>query len=196
MKLVSWVAGVALGLGLATGAQAEWKPSERIETYAVSGRTPIELYRSIGENGPKLSLGPTIAYTTFDLKWSRKYVPEGGGCRLARAVPHLTIIYKLPKPSGSLPPDTQKRWDVFIAGIKAHERVHGEMILDMVKKIEAVSIGLTVADDPGCRKIREELTKRLAALSQQQRSKSRDFDKREMSDGGNVHRLVLGLVNG
>jgi predicted secreted Zn-dependent protease len=196
MKLIAWAMGAALGVGFSSEAQAEWKPTERIETYPVSGKTPIELYRSIGENGPKLSLGPTIAYTTFDLKWSRKYVPEGGGCRLARAVPHLTIIYKLPKPSGPLPSETKARWDKFIAGITAHERVHGEMILDMVKKIEATSIGLTVADDPKCQKIRQELTKRLAALSDEQRRKSREFDREEMSEGGNVHRLVLGLVNG
>ncbi|GGA93438.1 peptidase [Brucella endophytica] len=194
MRRIAFVLGIALCLGPVT-AWAQWKPAERIETYPVSGQTGIELYRSIGENGPRLSLGPTIAFTTFDLKWSRKYVPEGGGCRLAKAVPHLTIIYKLPKPSGKMPPDTQKRLDRFIAGIEAHERVHGELILDMVKKIEVMSVGLTVPNDPGCKKIRQELTKRLAALSQEQRQQSRDFDKAEMSEGGNVHQLVLGLVN-
>ncbi|PRD46003.1 peptidase [Phyllobacterium phragmitis] len=196
MKRVSYVLGMGLCLGFTPTAQAQWKPVERIDTYAVNGRTGIDLYRSIGEHGPKVSLGRTIAYTTFDLKWSRKYVPEGGGCRLASARPHLIIIYKLPKPSGPLPPETQRLWDKFIKGITAHERVHGEMILDMVKKIEATSIGLTVADDPGCKKIRQELTTRLAALSNEQRRKSREFDKVEMSDGGNVHRLILGLVNG
>ncbi|RCS23530.1 DUF922 domain-containing protein [Phyllobacterium salinisoli] len=180
----------------AAAKAAEWKPTEKIENYKISGRTGIDLYRSIGENGPKVSLGRTIAYTTFDLKWSRKYVPEGTTCRLASARPHLIIIYKLPKPSTPLPPETQRLWNIFIAGITAHERVHGEMILDLVKKIEATSIGLTMADDPGCQKIRQELTTRLAALSEEQRRKSREFDKVEMSDGGNVHRLILGLVNG
>ncbi|YBV98080.1 DUF922 domain-containing protein [Phyllobacteriaceae bacterium JZ32] len=196
MKRVSWILGVVLAAASAPPAGAQWKPNEKIEAYAISGRTGIELYESIGENGPKVSLGRTIAYTTFDLKWSRRYVPENGGCRLASARPHLTIIYKLPKPSGPLPAATQKLWDKFIAGITAHERVHGEMILDMVKKIEAVSIGLTVADDPKCRKIRQELTARLAALSEEQRRKSREFDRVEMSDGGNVHQLILALVNG
>ncbi|GAB1581437.1 DUF922 domain-containing Zn-dependent protease [Phyllobacterium phragmitis] len=196
MKRVSWILGVVLAAASAPPAGAQWKPNEKIEAYAISGRTGIELYESIGENGPKVSLGRTIAYTTFDLKWSRRYVPENGGCRLASARPHLTIIYKLPKPSGPLPAAMQRLWDRFIAGITAHERVHGEMILDMVKKIEATSIGLTVADDPKCRKIRQELTTRLAALSEEQRRKSREFDRVEMSDGGNVHQLILALVNG
>ncbi|KXF78247.1 peptidase [Paramesorhizobium deserti] len=187
---------MVLAVGSAPPAWAQWKPTEKIVNYAITGKTGIALYESIGENGPKVSLGRTIAYTTFDLKWSRRYVPENGGCRLAKAVPHLIIIHKLPKPSTPLPPATQKLWDTFIKGITAHERVHGEMILDMVRKIEAISIGLTVADDPKCQKIRQELTTRLAALSEEQRRKSRDFDKVEMSDGGNVHQLILALVNG
>jgi predicted secreted Zn-dependent protease len=193
-----WVLALAvLCCALPGAAEAEWKPTERVETYAVRGGSGIELYRSIGENGPKVGVGRAIAYTTFDLKWSRDYRPQAdGGCMLATAKPWLTIITKLPKPAGKLEPPMQRLWDVFIAGITAHERVHGEMILDMVRKIEAMSVGFTVADDPACRKIRQELTKRLGELSQEQRAKSREFDRIEMSDGGNVHQLILGLVNG
>ncbi len=183
---------------LAAGASwADWQPTQRVETYAVSGQSGIQLYQSIGANGPRIGVGPAIAYTTFDLKWSRDYREQAdGGCTLATAKPWLVIITKLPKPAGKLPPVTQAAWETFIAGIAAHERVHGDMIVDMVRKIEAFSVGLTAADDPGCRKVREVLQKRLGELSQEQRAKSRDFDKVEMSDGGNVHRLILGLVNG
>lgn len=173
-----------------------WEPVEKVETYAVTGKTGIDLYRSIGENGPNVGIGRAIAYTTFDLKWSRDYVPESGGCRLARARPWLTVIYRLPKPSRALPADTQRLWDTFISGIRKHERVHGKFIVEMVKKIEAYSVGLAVADDPDCKKIRQVLTKRLGELSQEQRARGRDFDRVEMRDGGNVHRLILALVNG
>ncbi len=44
--------------------------------------------------------------------------------------------------------------------------------------------------------MREALQSRLGPLSQEQRRKSRDFDREEMRDGGNVHRLILALVNG
>jgi predicted secreted Zn-dependent protease len=74
--------------------------------------------------------------------------------------------------------------------------VHGEMIVAMVKEIEAFSVGLSAPDDPNCKKIRTRLQERLAELSQAQRQKSRDFDKVELSDGGNVHQLILDLVNG
>lgn len=177
-------------------ARAGWQAAEKIETYAVSGQTGIDLYRSIGEAGPKVGIGRAIAYTTFDLKWSRDYVPEGGGCRLASARPHLTLIYRLPKPAGNLPAATQGLWDAFIAGITAHERVHGDYIIDMTKATEAATVGLATADDPQCKRIRELVAERALAASVEQRRRGADFDRAEMSDGGNVHRLILGLVNG
>lgn len=172
------------------------RATDRIEPYAIQGKSGIELYRSIGEHGPRVGSGRAIATTTFKLTWSRNYVNENGGCRLASAKPHLTIITRLPNPADLLPPLTQKLWDTFIAGIRAHEKVHGDIITDMVRKIQAASLGLSMPDDPKCRKVHAELTKRLSALSQEQRRKSRDFDRVEMGQGGNVHQLILALVNG
>lgn len=184
-----------LGLGI-TPASANWKPVEKVETYAISGATGIDLYRSIGERGPKIGMGRAIAYTDFDLKWSRDYRPQpDGSCTLVTARPHVIITYRLPKPSGPLPPAVKAKWESFIAGIIAHEKVHGEMIVDLVKAIEAVSVGLTAADDKGCQKVRADLQGRLGPLSREQRARSRAFDQEEMSNGGNVHRLILALVN-
>ena len=175
---------------------AGWKPVERVEHYRVSGRSGIELYRSIGENGPTVGVGRAIAYTDFKLLWSRDYRPQpDGSCKLVTARPSLTITYRLPKAVTDLPAATQAAWETFLAGIAAHEKVHGDIIVDMVRQIEAVSVGLAAPDDRECRKVREVLQGKLGALSQAQRQKSRDFDRAEMSDGGNVHRLILALVN-
>lgn len=178
-------------------AQAQWQAVEKVQPYAITGRSGAELYTSIGERGPKVNgNGRAIAHTTFKLTWTRKYVPQGGGCVLASAVPKLIITYTLPKPAAELPPATRSHWDTFIAGVQAHERVHGEFIKDMVREIETTSIGLTVADDPDCSRIRTELTRRLGEISDRQRQRGRDFDRTEMSNGGNIHQLILGLVNG
>lgn len=191
---------LAFGAALAATplAHAEgWKPVERVEHYRVSGRSGIELYRSIGENGPTVGVGRAIAYTDFKLLWSRDYRPQpDGSCRLATARPSLTITYRLPKAPENLPAATQGAWKTFLAGITAHEKVHGDIIVDMVREIEAVSVGLTAPDDRECLKVREALQGKLGALSQAQRRRSRDFDREEMSDGGNVHRLIRALVEG
>jgi len=179
-------------------ANAEWKPVERVETYSVSGQSGAELYAAIGEHGPKvggLPLG-AIAHTSFKLTWTRKYEPRDGGCVIAVNKPKLVITYVLPKLTGKPPQSVLREWQTFIAGVRDHEKVHGRMIVDMVKEIEAMSVGLSVPNDPDCKALRQELTRRLAEISQNQRQKSRDFDKVELSNGGNIHQLILRLVNG
>lgn len=184
--------------GAAPAEAADWTATEQVKPYKVSGTTPIELYESIGAKGPLLGgSSRAIAYTTFDLKWRRNYQPQAdGSCKLVSAIPFLTIIYSWPEPSQKLPEPTASRWKMFIEGIKRHERVHGDMIREMTQRILDTTVGLTVANDPGCKTIRQEMQKPLAAASEEQRSRSREFDRVEMSNGGNVHQLVLQLVNG
>lgn len=178
-------------------AHAEWKAVENVQPYSVAGKTGAELYASIGERGPKIgNAGRAIAVTNFKLTWTRKYEPRGNACVLAVARPKLIITYVLPKPAERLPAAVARSWDTFIAGVHQHELVHGDLIKDMVKKIEAVSVGLTAADDPKCQKIRANLTERLGELSRAQRQQSRDFDRAELSNGGNIHQLILALING
>lgn len=177
-------------------ARAEWQAIEKVQAYSIAGRTGAELYASIGERGPKAGGGGrAIAFTNFKLTWTRKYEPQGDACVLVSARPKLTITYTLPKPAERLPAATARNWDIFITGVQKHELVHGDQIKDMVRKIEATSVGLTVSGDPKCQKIRVELTTRLGELSRAQRQQSRDFDRAELSNGGNIHQLVLTLVN-
>lgn len=191
----AWLAAACI-VAAPPAAHADWKPVEKEAPYLVAGRTGPELYASIGERGPKAGVGRAIAFTDFKLTWTRDYQPRGGACVLVSARPKLTIIYKLPKPSTKLPAPVRRNWEAFVEGVEKHERVHGDMIKDLVTAIEAATVGLTVPDDPKCKKIRNEMTTLLTALSQAQRQKSRDFDRTELTDGGNVHQLVLRLVNG
>lgn len=191
------LAAVCLLLPPSAAFAEGWKPVEQIKTYNVSGATGAALYASIGENGPKAGPGRAVAHTTFRLTWRRDYRPQAdGSCVLATAIPSLTIIYTLPKAAGKLPAATQASWKTFITGVEAHERIHGEHILDMVREIEAFSTGLRAESDAGCQKVRAVLQKRLGELSNEQRRRSSDFDRIELNNGGNVHQLILALVNG
>lgn len=186
-------------LALPLSARADWKPVEKVETYAISGQSGEQLYRSIGENGPLIrgAKTRTIAYTNFKLTWGvRDYKPRGKDCVLTAARPKLIITYTLPSPSAPLPPAVQKNWEVFIAGVSAHEKVHGASIVQMVHDIEVATDGLTVADDPKCSKTRAEVVKRLDAISRARVQASRDFDRVEFGQGGNLQKLILALVNG
>lgn len=186
-------------MALPTSAYAQsgsWKPAEQIKTYAITGNSGIDLYRSIGDKGPQAGV-QAVAHTTFKLTWRRDYRPQpDGACILATARPNLTIIYTWPKAPAKLPPDVAASWQRFISGVEKHERVHGQHILEMVQKIEAFSVGLRAEDDPQCQKVRVILQKRLGELSDEQRQRGRDFDRDELSNGGAVHQLILALVNG
>lgn len=198
MSLKSIFYTLLAGAGLWAGnAQAEWQAIEKIETYAISGTTGSELYAAIGQKGPLIGKNiRTIAHTNFTLLWSRKYKTDDGNCTLVSARPKLTITYTLPKPAQKLPPETAALWSTFFSGIEKHEHIHGDYIKEMVQKIEAATVGMSVANDPKCTKFKTELNRKLSELFQEQRQRGRDFDRSEMAQGGNVHQLILGLVNG
>ena len=199
MKVMGWfvlpIVAACLS-AVALDARADGQVIEEVKTYAISGQSGAELYASIGQHGPKAGVSRAIALTNFKLTWSRNYQPSGGGCTLVSARPKLVLTYTLPKPAGKLPANLQKRWDVFIEGVRRHEKVHGDIIKDMVATIEATTIGLSVPNDPKCQKIRKEIIMPLSAASNAQRQKSREFDRLELGNGGNVHQLILDLVNG
>lgn len=181
---------------LSAPAHAEWKAVEKTETYAISGKSGPELYASIGERGPVIRDDVrTIAHTNFKLTWSRNYVPKGGTCTLVSAVPKLTITYTLPKPKEKLPEAVRRNWDAFYAGVRDHEKVHGRMIEELTRDIEAATVGLSAADDPKCTKIRAELERRLKEIHAGYKKRNSDFDRDEMGAGGNIQRLILKLVN-
>ena len=177
-------------------ASAGGKVIEQAKTYTVTGTTGIELYRSIGERGPKLGSSRTIAHTGFRLTWQRDYQRRGNACVLASAVPTLVITTTLPKASGKLSPAVRESWERFVEGVTAHEAVHAGHIKDLVADIEKSTIGLTESNDPDCRKIRERMQPILGALSKAERQKQRDFDEVEFANGGAVHQLILTLANG
>lgn len=177
--------------------QQPWVPTEQIKTYAITGDSPIALYSSIGDHGPQVGRHVrAIAHTDFKLTWTRRYVPQpDGSCKLTVAVPKLFIIYTLPRPASVLTGDVKSRWAVFVDGVQKHERVHGEMIKDLVRQIEAYSLGLSAASDAKCTKVRAMLQSKLGEIFPVYQQRTRDFDKVEMSEGGAVHKLILQFVN-
>src|SRR5690606_31850377 len=173
-----------------------WQPVEQVKTYAISGTTGIGLYQSIGARGPAAGVGQAIALTSFKLTWTRDYRPQpDGACVLAVAKPKLVITYTLPKAPKGLDAGTSAAWQRFITGVKAHERVHGEQITDMVRGIAGFSHGLRAEADPKCTKVRKALQARLKEFSDERVRQSTEFDRVELAEGGAVHRLILELVN-
>lgn len=197
MKFIVAMFSAILGAIVPAHAQDSWKASEETKTYAISGATGFALYESIGQRGPKVG-GKTrvIAHTSYVLTWDRKFDRSNNACTIVSARPKLKITYTLPKPSGKLSPKVRENWEVFIAGIRKHELVHGDSAKDMTREIVRRTVGLSVPNDPKCQKIRKILIKEITEQVEIQRAHGRDFDRVEMGNGGNVQQLVLALVNG
>ena len=195
MSRFAWLPLCALAFAPPAQA-ASFTPIERTATYPVSGAAPFDLYTSIGARGPLIGKVRAIAHTNWELKWRRDYRADGSACVVKSAIPFLTITTTLPKPEAKLDGAVAKLWKTFITGIAAHEKVHGADIVSMTEEIIAATIGLRVENDPGCKLIRAEVLSRVKAANEAYKAKARAFDKIEMSDGGAVHRLILGLVNG
>jgi predicted secreted Zn-dependent protease len=189
------VAAICAVLGV-HAAKADVVATEVVETYAISGRTGADLYAAIGERGPELGANRVIAHTRFKLTWRRDYQTRGSDCVLATAVPKLTIITTLPKPTAKLEGPVRAGWERFIAGVRKHEAVHAAYVKDLVRDIEAATVGLVQPNDPGCKAIRTEMNRRLGAISDARRLRDRAFDSVELTEGGAVHNLILALVNG
>lgn len=176
-------------------AAQEWQATEKVDHYNVNGSTPMALYQSIGERGPKLSLGRVIAHTTFKLTWQRDYQQQGQACVLASAKPRLIITYTLPKPAQKLSPDVAAKWQAFYDGIVEHEKLHGQLMKDLTQNIQDVSIGLRDENDPGCKKVRAALQAQLKPISDAHVARHSEYDRVEMSPGGAVHQLILAFLN-
>jgi predicted secreted Zn-dependent protease len=176
-------------------AAQSWEPIERTEYYKISGSSPMALYQSIGERGPLLGGGRTIAHTTFKLTWQRDYQQQGAACVLASAKPKLIITYTLPKPASALPADVQAKWDRFFAGIVNHEKLHGVFMRDLTQQIQDISVGLRDENDPGCKKVRAALQAQLKPISDAHGARHSEYDREEMSPGGAVHQLILAFLN-
>jgi predicted secreted Zn-dependent protease len=175
---------------------ADWQPVELVKHYSITGAAGFDLYFSIGEKGPQIGGARAIAQTSWDLKWRRDYQPDGSACVLKSAKPFLTVTTTLPKPAGRMSDPAARLWKTFIDGIAAHEKVHGTDIRAMVDSIIAETVGLTVQNDPHCTLIRAHVLKLVTEANEDYKAKSRAFDRVEMAKGGNVQRLILGLVNG
>jgi predicted secreted Zn-dependent protease len=180
----------------ATVAAAE-QVQVKTRTYAISGKTGAELYQAMVRQGPRHGfVSRAIAQTSYTVEWQAEVVSQGSGCRVVRARPVLSITYTYPQPSRTMSADLSRRWQRFMAGVKKHEQKHGAIAREMVRAAEASVKGLKVPDDPACRKTRVEVKQRADKIYAAYEARQLKFDAREHRDGGNIDRLILGLVKG
>lgn len=190
-------ASVALGclcLALSAASAAE-RVSIKTKYYSVSGSTGLQLYASMVKRGPRQGFtSRAIAQTAYTVNWNAQVKSSGGTCRVASAVPQISITYTYPKPAGPVSPALQRRWSRFMVGVRKHEEKHGRLAREMVDVAVRSVRGLKMANDPSCRKLRADIKQRAHAIYDKYEARQQKFDEIEHRDGSNIDRLIGALV--
>ncbi len=138
MRCIAWARIVVFSacVAVAGEAAAGVKVSERTRGYEITGRTGAALLAAMDRRGPKHGfLTRAIAQTSYSVSWRIEWVETRTACRVKSVDGELDITYTYPNARG-LPRELQRRWARFLAGVKKHERAHGDTARQMVRSIE------------------------------------------------------------
>jgi predicted secreted Zn-dependent protease len=185
---------VALAVS-APEAVASVKVTVKEQSYTISGRTGADLLAAMDRKGPRHGfLARAIAQTKYLVTWDLAWTESRKACRVSRADAQIAITYTYPKAGGDLSPEMRRRWARFLDGVRKHEETHGRLAAQMVRAAESSIVGLSIKNDPGCRKARKEVKRRVAEIYADYEDRQMRFDSREHGDAGNVEGLIRGLV--
>ncbi len=194
MRRVAWARIVLFGACVAGEAVAGVKVSEKTRSYEITGKTGAALLASMDRRGPRHGfLTRAIAQTRYSISWTIEWGETRTACRVKKIDGELDITSTYPS-TPALPPTLQRRWTRFLAGVKKHEKVHGDMAREMARAVEKTVAKLSIRNDPGCRKSRAEVKRRTAAIYADYEARQNRFDAREHREGGKVERLIDALA--
>lgn len=196
MRCIAWARIVVLGacVAVAGEAAAGVKVSETTRGYEISGKTGAALLAAMDRRGPKHGfLTRAIAQTRYSVSWTIEWTETRSACRVKSIDGKLDITYTYPD-ARELPRGMQRRWTRFLAGVKKHEKAHGDMARQMARAVEKSVAKLSIGNDPGCSKTRREVKRRTAAIYADYETRQISFDEREHREGGRVEGLVEALV--
>lgn len=187
----------AVGCILAGPASAGVKVSSVEQTYQIRGRTGAALLTQMDRRGPRHGLlTRAVAQTRYSIYWDLVWVRQNGACRVRSADGVLSITYIYPQVASPLPRSLQQRWRRFMAGVREHERKHGQIAVQMARAAERSAKMVAFNRDPSCRRSRAEVNRRIGAVYARYEQQQADFDTVEHRENGPVEKLINSLISG
>lgn len=125
------------------------RPEER--WYTVTGTTPGAMLRSIHENGPIGDGRRVWGRHDWRLRWTYRYTPAGGACRIRDVRVELRSTTTMPRWVDRERADSAliRDWDVAMAALRRHENGHRDIsyraareVKRAVERVSAPSCGL------------------------------------------------------
>jgi predicted secreted Zn-dependent protease len=182
---------IALAACLAAGpALGGVETSVATETYAVTGNSGEALLDAMDRKGPRYGLlARAMAQTRYKVDWRYDWERSGSRCRLKSVDASLSIVYRYPELARPAPPELGRRWQKFIAGVRHHEEMHGQVARQMVFAAHKSISKLTRGSDR-CASATRRVERIIDTVYAEYEARQTRFDDREHGEGGNVDRLL------
>lgn len=124
---------------LATAPQAAAQPefTTKYVYYAISGTTPLEIYRSMLKRGPRVEGAKAYAATSAESAQSGK-LQQGDTCHIEDYRLRIDFEIKLPRVKNEkvLSSGDRSRWQEFSRFLKKHEETHRSIWLACATELE------------------------------------------------------------
>ncbi|WP_246252552.1 DUF922 domain-containing protein [Allomesorhizobium camelthorni] len=170
------------------------KTTIRTETYSIAGNTGEALLDSMDRNGPRHGLlARAMAQTRYKVGWDVDWLRSGSKCRLKSADATLSIVYRYPELTRPAPRKLERRWKAFLAGVRKHEEMHGQLARQMVLAAHN-SVSRLARKDDLCIRSQRQFDRIIDAVYAKYEARQAQFDDVEHGEGGNVDRLLFMLT--
>ena len=196
-KSVCLAFGATAALTLTMMAPAVAAPRVKVKTsyYSISGSTGMELFRDMNRKGPRHAfMKKAMAQTQYRSTPSGKVTWQNGVCSVKNGSYTLDLTYVYPKPDRKLSGRLAVNWNRFMADTYRHEKVHGQIAIEMVAKLDATLRSFRMKDKDNCARAMTTLAGRINGIYDIYKKKQMAFDVAEHRKGGKVEKSVLVLV--
>lgn len=192
--MIRFAAFTAITLASLAPAAAGTQHSIDYTYYAVAGRTPAELYRSILARGPTVGGERAIAATAAQGVQNFGVAQEGKTCRVTEHRLNFTFTVKLPRATAlsAMRPKDRALWQQFSVFLKAHELQHTKLWLGCAADLDrAVTMVRASTCKTAARKVEALWRDMKARCDRLQTSFDRE-QRRELLDQPFMQRVMRG----
>jgi predicted secreted Zn-dependent protease len=183
MPLLATSTRAALALALIAAAPLPHLPAhadpiitEKITTYAVSGKTPKDVRADINRKRKAAAGGGYDSINNWNTWWTVNTERTARGCAITSVKVTLDIEIVIPKLVASAPADLRRRFDTYLEHLMVHERGHSKHSIAAARQIEPAL--MKMAPKPTCRETIQAANKLANSFLLKQRQIDKDYDAR------------------
>lgn len=157
-------------------AHADPVISEKITTYAVSGKTPKDVRADINSKRNEAAGGGYDSINKWNTRWRFKTENTGASCVVTSVTVTLDIEIVIPELDAAAPADVRRRFDTYIDRLMVHERGHSTHSVAAAREIEPAL--LNIAPMPTCRQTAKAANELANSILLKQKEIDKEYDAR------------------